>query len=144
MTPLRDDFTPDAYSQYARQLKQKNARGEHAHCVVHSADAAAKGWNENDHEWMVAVEITAVISAWNEDSSGNVISGSKMRDKEMRYAWVLRRPKTETERIQHCPNCGQEVEMNAGAVCPSCGTQLAASGSGWQLSSIQAISQKTL
>ena len=144
MSSLRQDFTPDAYAQYERQLNQKNARGEHAHCIVHSVNAYERGWNENDHEWMLAVEIIAVISAWNENDNGDMISGSRISRKEMCYAWVMRKPKTETEGIQRCPNCGHEVEMNAGTVCPACGASLTAPGAGWQLSSIQAISQKTL
>lgn len=93
---------------------------------------------------MLAVELTAEIRAWNENDAGKVVSGSKSAVKEMRYAWVLRRPKTETSQIQHCPNCGCEVEINAGAFCPMCGAPLTAPGAGWQLSAIQAMSQKTL
>ena len=144
LSPLQADFTPEAYAQYDRQLRQKTERGEHAHCEVRSVSAQERGWNENDHEWMLAVEITAEIRAWNENDAGKVVSGSKSAVKEMRYAWVLRRPKTETAQIQHCPNCGCEVEINAGAFCPMCGAPLTAPGAGWQLSSIQAMSQKTL
>ena len=144
MSPLQADFTPDAYAQYERQLRQKTARGEHAHCKVLYVGAEERGWNENDHEWMLAMEITAEIIAWNENDNGKVVSGSRTAHKEMHYAWVLKRPKTETAGIQHCPNCGCEVEINAGAVCPMCGAPLTAPGAGWQLSSIQGMSQKTL
>ena len=144
MTPLQADFTPDAYAQYERQLREKTERGEHAHCEVLDVSAVERGWNENDHEWMLAMEITAEIRAWNENDAGKVLSGSRTARKEMRYAWVLKKPKTETARLQHCPNCGCEVEINAGAVCPMCGAPLTAPGAGWQLSSIQGMSQKTL
>ena len=54
LSPLQADFTPEAYAQYDRQLRQKTERGEHAHCEVRSVSAQERGWNENDHEWMFA------------------------------------------------------------------------------------------
>ena len=144
LSPLRGDFTPDAYTQYDRQLKAKLARGEHAHCRVISVNATPAGWNENAHEWMLAVKVKAVIKAWNTNEEGRIVSGSNLVEKEMVYAWVLRMPKNVTEGKLHCPNCGAEVEMNAGTECPMCGAQLEAPGKGWQLSSIQGLSQKTL
>ena len=144
LTPLREDFTADAYTQYDRQLKEKTARGEQAHCRVISVKATPEGWNENAHEWMLAVTVKAVIIAWNTNKYGEIISGSDSFKKSMVYAWVLRKPKNATEGKLHCPNCGAEVEINAGTECPMCGAELEAPGKGWQLSSIQGISQKTL
>ena len=119
---LRDDYSP---------IPGFNAESVRADCC-------------DLYRRMLAVELTAEIRAWNENDAGKVVSGSKSAVKEMRYAWVLRRPKTETSQIQHCPNCGCEVEINAGAFCPMCGAPLTAPGAGWQLSAIQAMSQKTL
>ncbi len=144
MTPLRGDFTPEAYAQFERQLQAKNARGEHAHCKVISVSATPEGWNENAHEWMLAVTVRAVIKAWNTNDNGDIVSGSSLAEKSMVYAWVLRKPKNTAEGKLHCPNCGAEVEMEAGTECPMCGAQLEAPGKGWQLSSIQGLSQKTL
>ena len=144
LTPLQGDLAPDCLAQYSRQLKAKAARGETAHCIVHSVSAAIRGFNESEYEFMLAAEIEAVITAWNTDSGGRTVSGSSSARKRMRYAWVLRRSREETDGIQICPNCGSPVEINEGAYCPNCGAKLTASGNSWALASIQGISQQTI
>ncbi len=144
ISSLQKDFTADCYAQYARQLSGKIRRGETAHCYVESVDSAMQGWNEDEHEYMLAVEITAVITAWNTNAHDVIISGSKIHPKRMRYAWVLRRGREITAAEQRCPSCGCKLSLNYTAVCSHCGANVKRTGEGWALSSIQAISQKTL
>ena len=141
---LQPDFTADCYAQYDRQLHAKSARGEKAHCQVLNVNSVIHGWNEDEHEYMMAVEIRAVIIAWNTNQQGEIISGSDTARKVMHYAWVLRKSKEGQEGQRHCPNCGALVDVNFALRCPHCDALLEQTGNGWALSSIQGISQKTL
>lgn len=141
---LQPDFTADCYAQYDRQLRAKSARGEKAHCQVLNVNSVIHGWNEDEHEYMMAVEIRAVIIAWNTNQQGEIISGSDTARKVMHYAWVLRKSKEGQEGQRHCPNCGALVDVNFALRCPHCDALLEQTGNGWALSSIQGISQKTL
>ena len=144
MSSLEADFTPDAFAQYKRQLDEKNERGEHAHCIVHSVIADRMGWNNTQTEWLLAVRITAVITAWDTDGQGNIISGSDTKRKQMTYAWELRKSKSVGVNVRKCPNCGASLQINAGIKCPHCETQLTAAANSWALHSIKGVSQKTL
>jgi len=144
ITSLEADFTPDAYAQYKRQLDEKNARNEHAHCIVHSVSAYKMGWNENLTEWRVGVLIYATITAWDTDGEGRIISGSDTKRKRMTYAWEMRKSKNAGSGMKTCPNCGAALEINAGARCPHCETQLTASANRWALHAIKGVSQRTL
>ena len=144
MTSLQPYFTADCYAQYERQLRAKNKRGEKAHCEVHSVKAELLGWNEDQYEYMLAVSMRAVITAWNTDADGKIVSGSDRNRKEMHYAWVLRKSKTAQTAERYCPNCGALLDINQMVRCPHCDALLEQPGSGWALSSIQGISQTTL
>lgn len=144
LSPPQSDLTPDCFAQYSRQLKAKSSRGEQAHCDVHSVSVKLCGYNENDYEYMLAAEVEALITAWNTDGTGRVVSGSARSRKHMRYGWVLRKSRESSEALQYCPGCGSPVEINEGAFCPNCGARLTAAGNNWALASIQGISQKTV
>ncbi len=144
LSTLQPDFTADCYAQYDRQLRAKNQRGEKAHCQVLSVDPVIHGWNEDEYEYMMAVEIRAIIISWNTNEHGRIVSGSSTARKEIRYAWVLRKAKESQEQQRQCPNCGAMVDVNFALRCPYCEALLEQTGNGWALSSIQGISQITL
>lgn len=98
---------------------------------------------------LVARLNTRIVDYTLDDKTGNLVSGSKNKEKFMVYEWdLVRTTGTKTEKDKpmqtvNCPNCGAPVEINASAKCPYCGSVITLEEHGFALNAIRAISQET-
>ena len=83
------------------------------------------------------------------DASGEVVSGSKTKEKFLTYDWTLIRAKDvmtqENADVEStsCPHCGAPLQINQSSLCPYCGSVVTINAADWVISSIKGISQRT-
>ena len=53
----------------------------------------------------------------------------------------FRKTLNENNKIDHCPNCGAEVEMNSSGTCEYCGSKLVSENTKWVLTEKKVINQ---
>ena len=150
ITPLQDSFAHDLWTRYDIQLQQKNKIGE----VTHVRDISFVNLLLYDYRTLYGneyldVEIIVDYNVWRTNKEGRNIMGSPSTRHRMTYVWTLTRPAgTKTGQpnrdMNHCPNCGAELDLNAFAECPYCHSMIEKPARKWVLSRIQGVSQKTL
>ena len=152
ISPLRPYFTDALFTQFERQLAQKKAQGLTNYIdriSVQSVDL--RGFRQdgaNDH---IIVRLqTRIVDYTVNDRTGQVVSGSKDREKFMTYEWDLSRTtgltslkKDGVGRVE-CPSCGAPLDINVSARCEYCGSVVNSSAHDWAICNITAISQQTL
>ena len=96
-----------------------------------------RGWcQEGGNDVLVARLNTRIVDYTLDDKTGNLVSGSKNKEKFMVYEWdLVRTTGTKTEKDKpmqtvKCPTCGEvitidEEMLDEGATtCPNCGEEL--------------------
>lgn len=148
---LRPYFTDSFWSQMDNQLqalKQSGRTNYVDNIAVMAVDLL--GYTQNDHDDIVAARISTRITDYTlDDRTGNLVSGSKDREKFMVYEYTLTRTKGMTSdkeeemTVLNCPNCGAPLKINASAQCPYCGSVITVENHGFVISQIRALSQRT-
>ena len=151
ITPIRPYCTDAFYTQMDNQLQRKKQQGQTNYIeriAVLSADL--RGWcQEGGNDVLVARLNTRIVDYTLDDKTGQLVSGSRTKEKFMVYEWdLVRTTGLKTEKDQpmqtvNCPNCGAPVEINASAKCPYCGSVITLEEHGFALNAIRAISQET-
>ncbi len=152
ISELRPYFTDAVYNQFSSQLNRLNEDGL-INYVERISVLGVKllGYNQTGKLDVITAEITARITDYTvQNSTGNVVKGSKTAEKFMVYEWDLCRTTGKTtvsaEGMTHqaCPNCGAPIDINASAKCPYCDHVVSSSDHDWAISAIRAISQTTM
>jgi predicted lipid-binding transport protein (Tim44 family) len=107
--------------------------------------AALVGWVtakviRDKHYDALTVRIWGSGRDYTVDASGNVVGGSRERDRRYTEYWTLIRGagvrgKPRTERS--CPSCGAELKINMAGNCEYCGVHVTAGEFDWVLSKIE-------
>lgn len=153
---MRPHMTDGLYNQFNNQLSELIRSG----CTNYVERIAVMevnlaGWRKDEvNDCIVAVLNTRIVDYTVNDTTGELVSGSKTAEKFMCYEWTLVRSKgmqtpspsgegsEETSAI-HCPSCGAPLEINQSAKCPYCDTVISAKDYSWAISEIKGISQRT-
>ncbi len=152
LEPVRQFMTDKFFNQMKRQLKfliQQN-RTDHTENIA-VLDVNLIGWYQlKSYDYIVARLNTRITSYITDDNTGEIVSGSRTREKFMEYEWKLcRRTSTMTEnnnenlKINKCPNCGAPIDINSSTKCQYCGTIIISKSVNWTISGMTGISQRT-
>ena len=151
ITPIRPYCTDTFFTQMDNQLQRKKQQGQTNYIErIAVLSVNFRGWcQEGGNDVLVARLNTRIVDYTLDDKTGNLVSGSKDKEKFMVYEWdLVRTTGTKTEKDKpmqtvNCPNCGAPVEINASAKCPYCGSVITLEEHGFALNAIRAISQET-
>ncbi len=89
---------------------------------------------------IVTVRLYAKGHDYTIDSSGNVVSGSKERERSYSEYWTLVRSvqKKDTDKDpKTCPNCGAPLSINQSGRCEYCGSKVTGGEFDWVLSRVE-------
>ena len=151
ISPIRPYCTDAFFTQMDNQIQRKNQQGQTNYIErIAVLSVELRGWcQEGGNDVLVARLNTRIVDYTLDDKTGNLVSGSKNKEKFMVYEWdLVRTTGTKTEKDKpmqtvNCPNCGAPVEINASAKCPYCGSVITLEEHGFALNAIRAISQET-
>ncbi|MCR5789565.1 MAG: Tim44 domain-containing protein [Lachnospiraceae bacterium] len=148
---LKPYFTDFFYNQSNMQL-QELIRNAQIPCTERVAvlDVSPQGFYQNSGIDHVVVIIRSRIVAYIiNERTGQVISGSKTKEKFMTYEWDLCRKsgvitgRTDALQSVTCPHCGAPININQSAKCPFCESVVTVTNQDWALNNIKGISQHT-
>ena len=150
MTNLREHLTDPMYARCEQQLDnyKRNSQTNMIDDIV-VENVIVIGWRqEGDLDVMVVELQTQITDYVVNDSTGEVVRGSKDARKRMCYEWSLVR-KTGAKSGENlaeivCPNCGATTVMNAASKCEYCGSLIENEIRVWAISEIKGLSQQTL
>lgn len=150
MTNLREHLTDPMYARCEQQLDnyKRNSQTNMIDDIV-VENVIVIGWRqEGDLDVMVVELQTQITDYVVNDSTGEVVRGSKDARKRMCYEWSLVR-KTGAKSGENlaeiiCPNCGATTVMNAASECEYCGSLIENEIRVWAVSEIKGLSQQTL
>ena len=148
--PLRPYFTDAFFTQMEHSLQNISKRGE-TNVVERIAvlDVTPLGFKQADGEDHILLRLrTRIIDYTVNDSTQEIVRGSREKEKFMTYEWELLRPSglmtsDKGDAVKHisCPNCGAPLDINASARCEYCGSVIQQKASDWVISAIRGIKQ---
>ena len=150
--PLRPYFSDALFTQMERSLKEIVKRGE-TNMVERIAvlEVTPLGFRQSAGEDIITLCLrTRIVDYTVNDSTKEVVSGSRNREKFMTYEWDILRPSgmitgedTGTTKRISCPSCGAPLDVNASARCPYCGSVIQQQAKDWVIGAIRGIRQET-
>ncbi len=109
------------------------------------------GWEQNDKNDIIIARVSARMADYViDDTTKEVIRGSKDADKFMEYEWRLVRTKGKLTGVDDiserkaCPSCGAPLDINRSTQCDYCGNTVATNDYDWCLANIKGLSQRTV
>ena len=149
---LRPYMTDEFFNQMDRQLEafRKTGRTDYTENIA-VLDVNLKGFRQSGGKDYVVVGLISRITSYVlDDRTGELLSGSKDREKFMEYEIELSR-KTgiltgfdDSEiHTETCPNCGAPLKLNASAQCEYCGCVITSVNTSWAISNMKGLSQRT-
>ena len=148
---LRPYFTDAYFSQLDRQLDayRKNGITNYIERPV-VLSVRFEGYRQTDGaDHVYAVLKTRLVDYKLKDESGELVSGSRTKEKFMTYRWHLTRPSgqiSDTEeglRTFNCPNCGAPLSINESAKCPYCDSVVTVEPHDFVIADIEGLAQQT-
>lgn len=151
MRNLRGYLTDEFYAQCEGNL-QNYVRNHQTNMIENIVvdNVEIRGWkHDNTNDVIVAELKTEITDYVIDDSSGNVVRGSRTNRRIMQYEWSLVRKsgivtQDEDESEKVCPNCGAPLTLNAANECEYCGSIITMEAHNWAVSSIKGLSQRTI
>ncbi len=148
---LQPYFSDAIFKQMERQLQQKIKAGQtnYVERIAVLSVTPQTWYQENDFDHIVVRLETRIVDYTLDDATGELISGSKSKEKFMTYEWDLSRKtgvtteKTEGPKTIHCPNCGAPLDINASTICPFCRSVVKTEQEDWVITRIQGLAQRT-
>lgn len=152
LSDVRTCLTDEFFAQTDRQLdayrtkKQTNVIERIAVLGV-----SLTGWDQNDKNDMIIARVSARMADYvTDDTTGDVVRGSRTADRFMEYEWTLVRTKgkktgVDDEKVRKsCPYCGAPLDINRSAKCEYCDNIVSTNDYDWCLASIKGLSQRTV
>lgn len=151
ISPIRPYCSDRFYTQMENQLKQKiELRQTNYIERIAVLGVSLNGFcQKSGSDVIYATVNTRIVDYTLDDATGQLVSGSRTKEKFMCYEWeLIRSSGVITEKGKdidtvNCPNCGAPVSINASAKCPYCGSVITAESHAFVLNSIRGISQQT-
>ena len=150
ISSLRPYLTDTLYAQYDRQMDtlKKQGRTNYVDRIA-VMEVNLVGFKQSSADDVIVARLkTRIVDYTVDDNTGKLISGSNTREKFMDYEWTLSRKRGAVsgneEKTINCPNCGAPVNINKTAECEYCGSILTVDNYDWVLTSVKAISQRTV
>ena len=132
---VHNSITDEMFNQYESQLSSMEIKGEQniMKDFVLKASAITNCSKQNDNIEVTTKYIVEFYDYIIDKASGNVLRGSKARKVRMYYDLTFIMSASQTK-IDHCPNCGAEVDVNASGVCEYCGSKIIGENADWVMS----------
>jgi predicted lipid-binding transport protein (Tim44 family) len=128
-------ITDEMFNMYESQLSSMEIKGEQniMSGFVLKGSAITNCVDQNDNVEVTAKYIIEFYDYIIEKESGKVLRGSKTNKLRMYYDFTFIMKNTD-EKIDHCPNCGAPVEVNASGMCPYCNSKIVGENTSWVMS----------
>ena len=152
LSDVRTCLTDEFFAQTDRQLdayrtkKQTNVIERIAVLGV-----SLTGWDQNDKNDIIIARVSARMADYvTDDTTGDVVRGSRTADRFMEYEWTLVRTKgkktgvDDEKKRKSCPYCGAPLDINRSAKCEYCDNIVSTNDYDWCLASIKGLSQRTV
>ena len=132
---VKDVITDEMFNMYESQLSSMEIKGEQnimngfnlKDCAISNCEY------QNDNIEVTTKYIIEFYDYIIEKESGKVLRGSRTSKLRMYYDFTFVMKNTD-EKIDHCPNCGAPVEVNASGVCPYCNSKIVGENTEWVMS----------
>ena len=132
---VKDVITDEMFNMYESQLSSMEIKGEQN--IMNGFNlkdcAITNVVDQNDNIEVTTKYIIEFYDYIIEKESGKVLRGSKVNKLRMYYDFTFVMKNTD-EKIEHCPNCGAPVEVNASGVCPYCNSKIVGENTSWVMS----------
>lgn len=128
-------ITDEMFNMYESQLSSMEIKGEQniMNGFILRDSAISNCVDQNDNVEVTAKYIIEFYDYIIEKESGKVLRGSKTNKLRMYYDFTFIMKNTD-EKIDHCPNCGAPVEVNASGMCPYCNSKIVGENTSWVMS----------
>ena len=132
---IRDKITDELYSMYEAQLATLEVKGEQNimkdFVLVRSFLKDVVCQNNT-----ITITTGYVIEFYDyiaDKETGEVHRGSDSRKMRVTYEMKFRKSLNQENKIEKCPNCGAEVDINSAGICSYCHTKLVTENTNWVL-----------
>lgn len=132
---VRDLLTDELYNMYDSQLDIMETK--HEQNVMKDITLISSGLKGfSNQNGIVTITTNYVISLYdyiiNTDTQ-KVTSGNKNTKYKVYYEMKFRLSIDENDKIEQCPNCGANVDINGNGKCEYCGSKIVSENSKWVL-----------
>ncbi len=149
---LRPYITDIFYNQADRQLDayRKSNKTNYVEDIAVLGAQIRGYYQENNNDHMIVLIRTRIKDYTVDDNTGELVAGSKDKEKFMTYEWDMVRAsgaqtsKETGTRTITCPNCGAAININQSARCPYCQSIIQVEAHDWALTGIKGIAQQTV
>ncbi len=132
---VHNEITDELFNMYESQISSMEVKGEQniMSDFVLKDCAITNCVTQNDEIEVTTKYIIEFYDYIIEKSSGKVLRGTKTRKLRMYYDFTFIKSKSENK-IETCPNCGAEVNVNSAGVCEYCGSKIVGDNTTWVMS----------
>ena len=132
---VHNEITDELFNMYESQISSMEVKGEQniMSDFVLKDCAITNCKNENDDIEVTTKYIIEFYDYIIDKASGRVLRGTKTRKLRMYYDFTFIKSKSE-HKIETCPNCGAEVNVNSAGVCEYCGSKIVGENTTWVMS----------
>ena len=132
---VRDIITDELYSMYESQLSTLEVKGEQnvMKDFVIKRSFLKDYTKQND---TITVSTGYIIEFYDyiaEFETGKVLRGTDKRKMRVTYEMKFRKTLDQEKKVEKCPNCGAEIDMNSAGICSYCHTKLVTENTKWVL-----------
>lgn len=132
---VHNEITDELFNMYDSQISSMEVKGEQnimSDFVL--KDCGITNCNvQNDDIEVTTKYIIEFYDYIIDKASGKVLRGTKTRKLRMYYDFTFIKSKSE-HKIETCPNCGAEVNVNSAGVCEYCGSKIVGENTTWVMS----------
>ncbi len=149
---LRPYFTDAFFNQMNRgleDLKRRKYTNYVENVTVMSADPQTY-YQAGGFDHILVLVNTRIVDYTLDDTSGELVSGDRKREKFMMYEYDLQRKTGTLTKKQPelksvvCPHCGAPLSINTTAKCPYCGSIVTVENEDWAICNIRGVAQRTV
>ena len=152
LSDVRTCLTDEVFAQTDRQLDAYRTKKQTTVIErIAVLGVSLTGWDQNDKNDMIIARVSARMADYvTDDTTGDVVRGSRTADRFMEYEWTLVRTKgkktgVDDEKVRKsCPYCGAPLDINRSAKCEYCDNIVSTNDYDWCLASIKGLSQRTV
>ena len=140
---VRDVITDELYSMYAMQLEtlknkgNQNIMGDFELKKCYLKDVIM----ENNTITITTGYIIELFDYIVDITTGEVIRGRRNNKARVDYEMRFRKTLNENEKINQCPNCGAELNINSAGYCNYCNAKIVIENTKWVLTEKKVLGQ---
>lgn len=132
---VKDIITDELYTMYESQLATLTAKGEQN---IMKDFNLSRSWMKRTVVENNTITITTghIIQCFDyiiNQTTGEVVRGDKDHKLNIIYEMEFRKTLDQNKKIDKCPNCGAQVDVNSSGICLFCRTKLVTENINWVL-----------